>query len=79
MPCFIPFQFICDIKALHKVKKQLESENITVSDARMEYIPHMFTTLKPEGLEQAGELIDKFEEIEDVIKVYSNIKGEDAT
>ena len=59
------------------MKKNLESRNITVSDARLEYIPHLFHTLKAEELQKAGELLDRLETVEDVLKVYSNIKGEE--
>ena len=60
------------------MKNTLEAQQVLVSDARLEYIPHTFVTLKPQDLQLATHLRDGLYELEEVVKVYDNIKGEDA-
>ena len=71
----ICLQFFSDPKELHNVKKNLQQLDLLVSEARLEYVPTMFTKLTEEQLQLASQMFDRLEELDDVIRVYDNIEA----
>ncbi len=57
-----------------KMQKALEDLNITPKKAGLERIPNSYAELNEEQTDQILELVEKFEEDEDVIAVYHNLK-----
>jgi YebC/PmpR family DNA-binding regulatory protein len=56
------------------MQKALEDKGIEVVSAELQRIPTSFAELTPEQEEEVLELVEKFEEDEDVQSVYHNIK-----
>ncbi|MEY3598458.1 MAG: hypothetical protein RL521_880 [Bacteroidota bacterium] len=57
-----------------KMQKALEDLNLTPKKAGLERIPNSYAELSEEQTDQILELVEKFEEDEDVIAVYHNLK-----
>ena len=57
------------------MKKSLQHLDLLVSEARLEYVPTMFTKLTEEQLQLASQMFDRLEELDDVIRVYDNIEA----
>ena len=57
-----------------KMSKGLEDKKITVKKAALERIPNSFVELNEEQQDDVLQLIDKFEEDDDVLAVYHNLK-----
>jgi YebC/PmpR family DNA-binding regulatory protein len=57
-----------------KMQKALEDLNITPKKAGLERIPNSYAELSEEQMDQILELVEKFEEDEDVIAVYHNLR-----
>ncbi len=70
------FQFICDQKALHAVKKHLEENGHEILSSRHAYLPNNFVTISEKEMELIDELIGKLSEFESTVRVYSNARVE---
>lgn len=57
-----------------KMQKALEDLNLTPKKAGLERIPNSYAELSEEQTDQILELVEKFEEDDDVIAVYHNLK-----
>ena len=57
-----------------KMQKALEDLNLTPKKAGLERIPNSYAELSEEQTDQILELVEKFEEDEDVIAVYHNLR-----
>jgi YebC/PmpR family DNA-binding regulatory protein len=57
-----------------KMQKALEDLNLTPKKAGLERIPNSYAELSEEQTDQILEMIEKFEEDEDVIAVYHNLR-----
>ncbi len=57
-----------------KMQKALEEKNITVKKASLERIPNTFVELTEQQQDEVLQLVDKFEEDDDVQAVYHNLK-----
>jgi YebC/PmpR family DNA-binding regulatory protein len=57
-----------------KMSKALDDKNIAVKKAALERIPNSFVELSEEQQDEILQLIDKFEEDDDVQAVYHNLK-----
>lgn len=57
-----------------KMQKALEEKNIPVKKASLERIPNTFVELTEQQQDEVLQLIDKFEEDDDVQAVYHNLK-----
>lgn len=57
-----------------KMQKALEEKNITVKKGSLERIPNTFVELSEQQQDEVLQLIDKFEEDDDVQAVYHNLK-----
>ncbi len=55
------------------MQKALEQKNITVITAESERIPNSTTTLSPEQQEEIYNLLEKFEEDDDIQLVFHNM------
>ena len=57
-----------------KMQKALEEKNIPVKKASLERIPNTFVELNEQQQDEVLQLVDKFEEDDDVQAVYHNLK-----
>jgi len=57
-----------------KMQKALEEKNIAVKKASLERIPNTFVELTEQQTDEVLQLVDKFEEDDDVQAVYHNLK-----
>ena len=73
--CFVSFQFYCEPKELHNVKKALEGLELNITDARLELIPHTFVKLSEIEMKVASSLLDAILDLDEVIRVYDNIEA----
>ena len=62
---------------MHSVKKAVEGMDYRVGEVRREYIAHTFAHLSSKQLDQASDYIERLEELDEVIRVYNNIKEEE--
>jgi transcriptional/translational regulatory protein YebC/TACO1 len=63
-----------DYQNFGKMAKALEEKGIETTKAQLERVPTSFAELNEEQTDQILELIDKFEEDDDVQAVYHNLK-----
>lgn len=68
------FQFICEYSQLHKVKKNLEEKKYTVEDFKLTYIPKMMVSLSDDEMEFMSKIVQKLEELPEVVEVYDNVQ-----
>lgn len=68
------FQFTCDFSHLHKVKKNLEEMKYTIEDFKITYIPKMMVSLDDDEMELMSKIIQRLEEVPEVVVVYDNIQ-----
>jgi YebC/PmpR family DNA-binding regulatory protein len=64
----------CAYEDFGKMSKGLEDKKITVKKAALERIPNSFVELNEQQQDEVLQLIDKFEEDDDVLAVYHNLK-----
>ena len=57
-----------------KMQKALEEKNIAVKKASLERVPNTFVELSEQQQDEVLQLVDKFEEDDDVQAVYHNLK-----
>lgn len=67
------FQFTCSSTEVSKVKNKLEELNYKIIQADVEYLPLTCVTLSEEEMELVGKLYDRLSNIEEVVKIYTNI------
>ena len=70
---FFILQFTCDIPDFANVKKNLESRNIDITRAQLEYIPNSKVELEGTMLEYVQAMYEKLEDNCGVIRIYDNI------
>jgi len=63
-----------EFKAFGDLSKALEAQNIDVKKSQLKYIPNSSIELTDEQLEEIESLIDKIEDDDDVLAVYTNIE-----
>ncbi len=63
-----------DFTAFGELAKALEAEGIEVTKSLLKRVPNTSITLSEEQMEEVDKLIDKIEEDEDVLAVYTNIE-----
>ena len=63
---------------MHGVKSALVDQypDLDIHEASFRYLPKVFTTLNEPALEGARKVLDSLEAIEEVVRVYTNIKAE---
>ena len=55
-----------------KVREELEKNGLTFVEASVQMVPNMYTKLDDEGARKMGLLLEKLDELDDVIEVYHN-------
>ena len=55
-----------------KVREELEKNNLSFLEADVQMVPNMYTKLDDEGSRKMGLLLEKLDELDDVIEVYHN-------
>ncbi len=55
-----------------KVREELEKNNLSFLEASVQMVPNMYTKLDDEGARKMGLLLEKLDELDDVIEVYHN-------
>lgn len=55
-----------------KVRETLENEGLEFAQAEIQRIPTTFITLDQQGQEKMERLIDKLDELDDVMNIYHN-------
>jgi len=63
-----------EFKSFGDLSKALEAQNIDVKKSHLKYIPNSSVELSEEQLEEIEKLIDKIEDDDDVLAVYTNIE-----
>jgi len=63
-----------EFKSFGDLSKALEAQNIDVKKSHLKYIPNSSIELNDEQLEEIEKMIDKIEEDDDVLAVYTNIE-----
>jgi len=63
-----------EFKSFGDLSKALEAQNIDVKKSQLKYIPNSSVELTDEQLEEIESLIDKIEDDDDVLAVYTNIE-----
>ena len=63
-----------EFEAYGKIQKYLEENNYEILSSEFERIPNDFKELTPDQEEELQKLLDKFEEDDDVLSVFHNMK-----
>jgi YebC/PmpR family DNA-binding regulatory protein len=63
-----------EFKSFGELSRALEREGIEVKSAKVKRVPNSSITLSEEQLEEVDKLLDKLEEDDDVLEVYTNIE-----
>uniref|UniRef100_A0A6A7FWJ6 Transcriptional regulatory protein FMG_0893 n=2 Tax=Hirondellea gigas TaxID=1518452 RepID=A0A6A7FWJ6_9CRUS len=66
-------QFLCDPKELHSVKTRLQEFGYDIESSELEFLPRSPIELDENGMQALAAIIERIEDIEDVLKVYPNI------
>ena len=55
-----------------KVREELEKNGLSFLEASVQMVPNMYSQLDEEGARKMGLLLEKLDELDDVIEVYHN-------
>ena len=69
----------CPLEAFGEVQKVLESSEVSIDEAAVQYTPHTHVTLEKDDVTKVMKLIDVLEDNDDVQKVFHNMAVEDAS
>lgn len=66
-------RIIGDMGALFELKRASEQAKLTVSSARIEWVPHVSCPLDEEQSEKVYQFLEKLDDLDDVQNVYTNV------
>ncbi|XP_018335880.1 translational activator of cytochrome c oxidase 1-like isoform X1 [Agrilus planipennis] len=66
-------RFLCDPNHLDKVQKSLATKGYKIRSASIEYLPQKLVELTDSEIDQCSILLEKLENMENIVKVYDNI------
>ncbi|XP_063852849.1 probable transcriptional regulatory protein TTE1135 [Scylla paramamosain] len=67
------FVFTCSPEAFLEVKKGVEEQGYSVSYANIDYLPQTPLSLGPEDLERVSAVLEKLDNVEDVMRIHVNL------